>query len=433
MQRIRNAAQLHKPPSVNRRSLRTLTLEGVPALMVGNLLGGPFLTGYMLYLGATSEQVGIALAIPAFANLIQLFIAFYMHRFPNRKLALVLLGGSHRILWALTGFIPFLMPKELWVGTFIGMFLLSFVMASASGVFWTSLVADIVPAKVRGRYFGIRNTIHGAVAALAVLVGGQILDRWPEETGFMILYAIALICTVVNIYYLACYPNPTMAEASESKSYKLLLKPFKDRTFFKASLFLALWILLQNAVVPLFSYMMLDVHGISIQWVSIITTMQMLVMMASYYIWGNLNARYRTRTLLFWTLPMIGLSCLLWGAGSLLPILPVLVAIHILLGFGTGGFNQLVFNLIIEDAPRADVPIYIAVYSGLTGITGFLGPLIGGMLFKGARTWPNWIEAYGIAAVVGGIMLGIVVMIGRKILLEPKIKWLKGSGNSVSM
>src|SRR5690606_12075324 len=98
------------------------------------------------------------------------------------------------------------------------------------------------------------------------------------------------------------YPNPPFEKSAEKSGIRQLLKPIKDRSFMMATAFIALFILLQNIAVPLFSFVMLDVLHVSYTQLTIVTTVQMIVMMISYYYWGNLNARYKTITLLLWSL-----------------------------------------------------------------------------------------------------------------------------------
>ncbi|BBH24842.1 MFS transporter [Paenibacillus baekrokdamisoli] len=407
-----------KTLSDQRRGLLTSIMEGIPATIIGNLLGGPILTIFIVYLGGNSQEVGLALAIPALANMVQLVAAFYMQRFNNRRLLLTLFSVIHRILWVSTGLIPLFVSEDLRVTVFIGMFLLSFISASTGGVFWTSIIADMVPAQVRGRYFGIRNTIHWAVASISLLVGGQILEHFTEQTGFIILYGVSAVCTVWNALELRRYPNPPFERSKESSSAALFFKPMKDLSYMKATVFISIFILLQNIAVPLFSYVMLETLHISKWWITVITTVQMVVMMFSYYYWGTMNTRFATRTLLLWTLPVIALSCLLWAGIEILPVMLVLIAVHIALGFGTGGYNLLIFNFIIGDTPKADRPMYIAVFSALTGATGFIGPLIGGMIYKRIEDSPLWLQSYGVSFIIGAALLVLSLTIGPLVLRE---------------
>lgn len=405
-----------KKLSSYRRGLMTSIVEGIPAVILGNILGGPILTAYILYLGGASEEVGLVMAIPALANMFQLVAALYMQRINNRRLLLTITGAVHRLAWVATGLIPFLVAEQFRVTVFIALYLASFLMNAIASVFWTSLIADMVPAKVRGRYFGIRNTIHWALASLALLVGGQILEHFNEQTGFVILYGIAALCAVWNAIELSRYPNPAFEKSVESSSAGRFLKPLRDNSFMKATLFIALFILVQNIAVPLFSFVMLDILSISYLWVTIITMVQMIVMMVSYYYWGMLNSRFASRTLLLWTLPIIALSCMLWAGIELLPAIGVLLLAHIVLGFGQGGYNLVVFNFLIGDTPKADRPMYIALFSALTGLTGFIGPMIGGWIYKWIGDGPYWLQSYGIALMAGALLLALALTIGPLVL-----------------
>ncbi len=407
--------------STQRINLSIATWEGVPAIILQTLLGGPFLTGFLLYLGAGSRHIGFVLAITTFVNIAQIGAAFWMQRIRSRKRMLLLFVGVHRILWSATGLIPFLFPKEWWVGVYIGMYTVAFISNTIGGMIWTSLIGDIVHAKVRGRYFGIRNTILNALGSVCLFVGGIVLDRFPGEMGFLILFIPVWICAIANIVIYFFYPDVPFERSTETVFWRMLKKPFQDRSFLKAALFLAVWLWIQTLIVPLYSYVMLDLLNINYQMVSLITVVQTIVMMAGFYIWGNLNARFSNKTLLFWTLPIIALSCLSWGLMSFMPVLIALFLSHIFLGVGVGGFNQLAFNFTIGDTPKSERPMFVAVYSALTGVTSFLGPLIGGWLYEKMEEWPEtltWMATYGFQVGIGVTMLILAFTLGRRVLLR---------------
>ncbi|MCP1136345.1 MFS transporter [Paenibacillus polysaccharolyticus] len=419
-----NPSSLGKPRrkgSTQRTNLSIATWEGVPAIILQTLLGGPFLTGFLLYLGAGSRHIGFVLAITTFVNIAQIGAAYWMQRIRSRKRALLLFVGGHRILWSATGLIPFIFPKEWWVSVFIGLYTVAFICNTIGGMIWTSLIGDIVPAKVRGRYFGIRNTILNALGSVCLFGGGILLDRYPGETGFLILFIPVWICAIANTVIYFFYPDLPFERSTEKSFSRMFIKPFQDRVFLKATIFLAAWLLIQTLIVPLYSYVMLDLLKVSYQMVSLITVVQTLVMMGGFYIWGNLNARYSNKTLLFWTLPVIALSCLSWGLMSFTPVLVALFLSHIFLGIGVGGFNQLAFNFTIGDTPKSERPMFIAVYSALTGVTSFIGPLIGGWLYEKMETLSEamvWISTYGFQVTVGAVMLLLTFTLGRRVLLK---------------
>jgi MFS family permease len=405
-----------------RRYLHAATFEGFPAIVIFFLLGGPYLTAYLLHLGATSFQIGIVLAIPSLANIMQIFAAFAMQRFVNRKMTLLVFGMLHRILWTLTGIIPLVFPSELWVPAYIVLSILAHVFNSTAGVVWTSLIADMVPARVRGKYFGIRNTLLWGIGSLSLFIGGQILERYPGTEGFYMIYIICAVAVVLNLIGYSLYPNLPFEKSLERDKSKMLLMPFKNKAFLSAMIFISMWMFFQGLAVPFFNYVMLDVIGISYQWVSIITIAQTVMMMLSYYWWGSLNGKIATKTLLLWTLPMIAFSCLLWGLIAVIPVIIVLLLVHLLLGIGMGGFNMLVFNFIIGDTPKPDRPMFIAVFSALTGMMGFMGPFIGGLIYIMIIDLPYWIQAYGFSVAVGLVLLVMGKLVGPKVFkAEPRL------------
>ncbi|MFD0680618.1 MULTISPECIES: MFS transporter [unclassified Paenibacillus] len=401
-----------RKPSAYRRGLWVATLEGFPAIVLLQMLGGPFLTGYLLFLGATSEEIGLVLAVTTLVNVAQIMIAFWMQKITNRKWTLLIFGGLHRVLWAATGIIPFVIAKEWWVPVFIVMYFTAFLSNAAGSVVWSSLVSDMVPAPIRGKYFGLRNTILWAIGAVAIYAGGQILEAYPGGEGFRYLFVICAVCAVLNIVAYAFYPSPPFEKSTESQLGPMLLKPYRDRGFRAAILFLSLFLFLQGVAVPFFNYVMLDVMKLSYESVSFYTIVMTLVMMASYYIWGLLNSRFSAKTLLLWTLPIIAASCLAWGGLALMPAVVVLTLVHVLLGIGTGGFNLLVFNYIIGETPKSERPMFFAVYSTITGIAGFLGPMLGGFMYKQLALFPLWVQQYGVSCAVG-LLLALIGMAGK--------------------
>lgn len=416
-----------KAVSSYRKGMIDAIYEGIPAVIMYQLLGGPFLTGYLLYIGATSFQIGIVLAIPSLANMLQIVGALLIQRYSDRRLAFSLLCGFHRILWTLTGIIPFVVPQQYGVHVYIAICMFAFASQAIGSVFWTSLLADMVPAQVRGRYLGIRNTILWAGGCAAILIFGQILDRVPESQGFQILYAVAAVCAVLDIILFFRYPNPSFQKSEQTGMTAMLSVPFRNSPFLKAMLFISLWLFLQGISIPFFNYVMLDVMKLGYHWISMITIVQYAAMIAGYYVWGNLNAKYSSKTLLFWTLPIIASASVLWAAMPVAADIPLLVVIHMLIGFGVGGFNQMMFNYVIGDTPKSERPMYIAVFYAITGLAGFMGPLLGGLIYKAAAEAPLWVQLYGISLAVGIVLLAAGAGIGSKVLLEGRFRPRSGN------
>lgn len=398
------------PSSLQSRDLLVILHEGIPAMAIFFLLGNPFQTSYLLYLGASPVQIGIALAIPQLANVAQILGALYMQSIENRKLAILILGSLHRVIWASTGLIPFLFPESLRVAMYLPIFGFAFACNALSAVVWASLVGDVVPVSVRGKYFGIRNAVLWGVGSVCLYAGGIILDRYPGGTGFNILFALCGAMAVWNVIAYTFYPNPPFEKSQESGNWNMLVKPFHDRKFLKSMIFISLALFLQLIALPMFTYVMQKIMHTGYQWISAITIAQNVAMMVSYYYWGKLNVHFSSSRLLFWSLPIISASCLVWGAVEFLPPILVLFAAHVLMGIGTGGFNQMMFNIVIGDTPKSDRPIFIGVFFALTGLAGFFGSVLGGYVYEWTAEFPLWVQKYGIFASVGFLLLAFLAV-----------------------
>ncbi|WP_379128694.1 MFS transporter [Paenibacillus sp. sgz500958] len=404
--------------SKQRRNLYIATWEGVPATIFQVLLQGQFLTGFLLYLGASSSEIGFVLALTTLVNIAQIGIAFLIQKLPSRKWTMVAFVTMHRILWTSTGLIPFVFPKEYWVMAFIALYTTAFIANTGGAVLWSSVISDLVPSRVRGRYFGIRNTVLNALGSIVMYGGGIALDRYPGGDGFFILFVIIWIFAAANIVVLFFYPDVHFEKSEENKFLPMFKKPLGDKLFMKSTLFLAAWLLLQNLTVPLYSYVMLKLLHINYETLSLLNVAQTLFMMGSFYVWGNLNAKYSNKRLLLWTLPIIATSSLVWGLLSVLPMLLVLFTAHIVFGVGVGGFNQLAFNFIIGDTPKKERPMYMALFAALTGLSSFFGPLIGGQIYEWIEDWPKWTQVYGMQLFVGVMMILLAFFLGRRILKD---------------
>jgi len=412
---ITSIFRYRKNDSPQRKGMRVAVYEGAVAVVITYLLAPPFLTAYLLYLGANSQQIGIVLAIPALANLLQMITAALLQRFPNRKAVYIFFGSIHRVAAVATGAVPFLFPKELWIPVYIAMFGIASVSTSMLNVVWSSLISDMVPEQVRGSYFGFRNIVGGATGSLFMFTMGVVLDRFPGAEGFYIIYAVGIAAAVANIILFTLYPNPKFERSKSASAAGHLSVPFRDGAFLRVLLFLTGWTLLANLAFPFFSYVMLDVLGIGYQAVSTLTILQTFAAMAGYYVWGRLSVRYSTRTLLLRSLPVIAAACLAWGAMAALPAIAVLVAVVILTGFGTGANAQVVFIYVIGETPKADRPAYIGAYYTITGIAGFLGPTAGGAVFEALRDAPLWVQSYGVFLAVGAALLTLALAIGPRV------------------
>lgn len=167
---------------------------------------------------------------------------------------------------------------------------------------------------------------------------------------------------------------------------------------------------------------MLDVLRVPYATVANLVILQTITSMAGFYVCGLLSRRLSERALLIGSLPFLAAAALLWSTMNVLPQLLVLIMIYAFLGFGLGSYNQQIFIFMIGSSTKAERPIYIAVFSAITGIAGFIGPTVGGIVFEELKAYPLWLQEYGLFLMLGIILLILAVIVAPIIFRKPKNK-----------
>ena len=157
-----------------RTSLTASTIDGGLSTVFSNITGGVLLSSFLLNLGASPFEIGMVASLPMLANLLQPLGALLSNRtnsrhdygiwtfLPARLLWLVLLIG---IIFrgAHTDFSPQLVYLTLIL------VIASNILAALGSASWMSWLAALVPPKLRGRYYSVRNIVSNLAGLLCLL------------------------------------------------------------------------------------------------------------------------------------------------------------------------------------------------------------------------------------------------------------------------
>ncbi len=134
------------------------------------LTGGAFLTSMGIFFGASDVEIGLLGAIPFMAQAAQLLAPWLIHLSGARKRLTVLGFLFARQIWLLL--IPLLFISAAWnLTAFLAIVALSSVLAMVATPGWLSWIADIVPGRIRGRYFARRNSAIAITTVAATIIG----------------------------------------------------------------------------------------------------------------------------------------------------------------------------------------------------------------------------------------------------------------------
>lgn len=348
-------------------------------------VGGSFLTGIALYLGAGGLTLGIMGAVGSMSTMLQLICAPFVVGLAWRRNFLALFSGLQRFCGAFSGLLALaLFPShpQLALVLFVAMQLLAWAFMAPSTVVWQSYMTDLVPAGVRGRYFALRNAWATVATMGVVLLYGAMLDRWPGEQGFHYLYWAALLGAALNLgAWFLLPPDIPSGEVRSSRpfweSIKIpLSKPGPHRTI---TFFFAAWAFGQSLAAPFYSVALVQKLGISFGRISVLGTVASLTAIVAAQFWGRLHDRLGQHkaisvlALLHVFVPLLYLAAH-WGGWW------VLVAVHVLQGIAGSGMGLANQTINMQLAPLEDRGSYFAFFAAAGGLVGFVTPILVGPL-----------------------------------------------------
>ena len=402
-----------------RRSLELITLGWFfgSVWQTAALSGSP-MTIFVKGLGGTPFHFGILAALPYIASLLSLPASLLTERTGQRKR--IFLGSLYfqRILWFPIALTP------LWMLTHYGrsaaneavmlLLVLLFIMhagGAVGGPAWVSWMADVVPDRVRGKYFSRRRQ-WGLVSAIpTALFAGWLLDQRGaagDTTAALRWCAILFMCAAVfglaDIHlfrYLADVPKQPQRGPGLLKA---LAEPVRNRQFllfaaFVGTLTFAVAFMQQFTTLYLLDRGKVGVSNATTQMMVLVVPMAAQLLMLP--VWGTAVDRMGKKPVLALAglgLVPVALGWCLLGPGNLW-LGFVLSAAQMVLWTGVEIAN---FNYVLEAAGSPDTPgaacggtACVAVNSVIINFAGCLGGIAAGLIAQGLGTW-EWVPAAGL-------------------------------------
>ncbi|MBU8894168.1 MFS transporter [Corallococcus sp. M34] len=376
-------APLHARRGTLRRSLRLSTLEGVLAELVTAFAGSGVLTAWALHLRCSPILVALLAALPALLQLVHLPSAWLTQARGSRPVAILAVGASRLALLPLLAF-PFLgLTLESKRLLFLGITVLYALLGIIANNAWTAWMGDLVPAPVRGRYFGQRTSLGvlaGGVAGLAVGLALDSARKHGQEP--QVLALLALVGTLVGVASLVLMARqaPPAGVSRRAVCAVCAVSPFRDRRLRPLLTYQVVW----GAAVGVSAsfgvvYMLQDLRmgfGLIAGYGAAVALVRVLAMRR----WGKVIQRVGARSVLvvcsfgliflplLWLVPPSDFT--LWLLG-----IDVLMA-----GILWGGHGLASFELPLSLAPAKRRPFYVAAFHKAGGLAFALASLAGGWL-----------------------------------------------------
>ncbi|MEH2247714.1 MFS transporter [Nostoc sp.] len=424
-----------------RTSLRASTVDGIFAALFSIGTGEILLGNFLVELDATPLVFGMVSSIPMLANLFQPIGAYLSERTTSRFQYSLRTHGIARLLWLILviGIVSFswggLNSNQLVVLSLL-ILVCTHLLGGLGTASWFSWIAMLVPRRLRGRYFGLRNSIGNLTELVSLPLAGLAVSHWYGGSiqGYGVILFLGIIFGIVSLasHYFQVDINPQLqntnyasssqtseiqsdsapnqpGEISEAISLPQMPTPqnqidnsiWKNSDFLVFLLYFGLWTFAVNLSAPFFNLYLLNTLNLDVSWVTFYNSLRAGAHMVMLIVWGRLTDKIGNRPILISTGILISVIPWLWLRMDSNPLdlwlwLPLL---HIFIGGNWAAVDLCNTNLQIEIAPVKNQSIYFATAAAVAGASGALGTTIGGFIAQFAGS-------FGIAQVfiVSGIL-----------------------------
>jgi MFS family permease len=262
-----------------------------------------FYNPYVQALGATPRQVGLSSSLPSLmAGLAPFFATWALAKFGRRKSFVVTSLFIQAFMYLPLAF-TWRLRGEWAVWSTVACFCVSTFAGNIHSSAWQDWMGDLVPKRMRGRYFGTRNRIFSSIQLVAAISGGLLLAK-GKAIGiplimFSCIWAITALARTASTVMMAIQYDPphVILPPKQTIAFGRFLRGLPHDQFGRFTIFQCVANLVTFFAVPFYAVYMLcepDKGGLGFTYsqytiLSIIPTIATIIMMP---VWGRIIDRH---------------------------------------------------------------------------------------------------------------------------------------------
>lgn len=353
------------------------------------MTSGVVISGILKFLGASDSINGVISGIPVCAGILLIFLPLIFRNIEKVKLTVMVFALLHRLLFSLLLAIPLIISGgSARLFAFVIIYAAAYMIGTFLGPSTSNWLVSLVPARIKGRYLGLREGAMTATTIVMSLIVGVIIDHMKsighEAMGYGICAAFVFVFTVFNLLCLVKIKEPPRAASNKKISFcQLVAAPFRNKPFRKVIILSALWNFAVQIGSTYFAIYYISVLGLNYTYIMLMNVVLNVLRVFTAQYWGRIADKKS------WIL-ITKLSLIILGVGRALSIFlnentyqwayPI---VQIFAGIGWGGAAISMFNILFEYAPQENRIAYISVNEAVSSAVGYIAILIGAAIVKG--------------------------------------------------
>jgi MFS family permease len=439
-----SAAGGMRPPSVLRTDLRVILYAWLFGAFWLWTISGAAMTQFARAIHTPDWAFGLLSAMPYFGAMFQLPASIMLARYGRRKTLFLWTVMTGRLLWVVAAAIPWVLPnyRDAWWPLMVICLTLSHGCNNAGTPAWMDWMADVIPSRVRARYFAVRfryGQIAGLVATLSIGYVLDIVDRAHDSNLLMLTTSLILgVAGLMGTMDIVLFRRVDDADARPKEKspplLEMLKQPLRNREF--------RWFLLYNFVLFMSlgfvgQYIWLYVYDVvkvtNTQANLLLIAVPLIMMAISYTMWGKLIDRVgRKPTImiagvvtangaLWWIFVGHGLWPVTWFGYefSLVTVVGYIMCITAMLTWP--GVELANFNFLLGLAGTRESKRTGGGYVALNAMAVAVGGAMSGVIAGGLAKWlgPGWtavVPVIGLTLTYHSVLF-LISTVGRYIAL----------------
>ncbi len=365
------------------------------------LINGGVFSLLILQLGGSKFEVGLVFTLEFIAHSTRVFAARYadVHNQKRMVIRWQIISNAAFLLILLVEPIRLNLGNQAAIWAALVVFFIQRLAIHYGMTAFHPLVADLLPAPIRGRFFGAMRGSFQITALIVSVAAGLLLGDDPAYVMFYILFVVMTLASFVRpALFFIKLPDPQISEHSTVEPLsKTISRPFKDVPFRHFLMFWAYLVFALNLGRPFtVPYMKQDLNfpsSITIYASSLLV----LGMAISLVRWGRLADKLGNRLVFLLNVVIIAVSMVVlafvphYDASPVGAVIVSVIAITLLgIAIGGLGIGHTVRNM--HAAPPRNRGAYMSAFFVTNGVVSAITSSLAGYILD---TIPSFVTIFG--------------------------------------
>jgi MFS family permease len=418
-----------------RNNIRNNLWNGI-AWSIGFNFVTPFIAVFAARLGASNNDYALLSSIPAlFTILIVIPASIIIGRFRKQKRIIAGMIMLCRFFYFLLIFVPYLDVSAMTaLILLVGLYTAT---NSVIAVGWQAMMGEIIPASYRNRVFAQRNMWTGLCGMVVAFAAGWGIDRFTYPYGYQVAFSIGFAFALIETWYYMKLRVPSeetdveqLPQAEQPTS--LILKGFsgnwvdryklnQGRIYYLFCVSAIIYIFAWQSAWPIYMKVKADTLLATNTMMSVDAIVGAIGSLLGFRIFARFADRKGTAWTVFVSALMLAITPFFWIYA---PNMNWVYVYDFIGGIATAGFQQSVFNRLLEIVPEQGRQRAIAIYTTLSQISAIFAPLLGMKVFS-SISYEACMTLMGSIRILGSLCFLFII--------SPKLLRWAGSGKQQAL